>query len=932
MKFLVLAVLITFLSGCMVNQNSVEPHLLFHKPNDVPNDALVAQSYFLLSQEAYRLQDFDYEFEILNELAEYEYGPAQLQIAKNLLKGHGQDYVQGNALEWATKAAERDYIPAILFLAKWYRFGGNGVKSDLKESMTLYARAIELGEPSAATELGYIFIRHWKEEKGYETAQQLFANAAYQGDTKALCGLGVVYRESKKLGDLEKAKDYFQVSYARGYQECAFELGYLYHRYVPDTAQALTWYTTAAKLGSSDALNNLGMMYNNGDGVAINYALAKMYFEQAIEHGSKLSYGNLGRLYEVGNGVVQNYDQAISLYKQGAQSQDAQSIHNLGSMYNLGTGIEKDRDKALTLFEQAANLGNRFSAFNLANAYLYGDGKAQSNELALEYYLLSAKAGHAPSYCYAADAVLAESWTLAKSYYFEGAKLGQQNCLINLVRGMRVNREQDLPIVELLKSFASRKDVSAIEELGRTYQNGDFGELVNFDAAKSYYLQAGALGAGGAFAHLGFLYEQGELVEQDLEKAASLYIQAAEADSALGKNNLATFYLNGVSVKKNKAKAVALYQQAVEQNHAIAMINLGDLYLAERTSESSHKACTLFSRAYEQGAVSAIIRYSNCVIEQSGDAILAFKLLGQGAVEGCQLCIVKQAELIRTNKIPSNTVEDALVLLKDAVKSGNSAAAYKIANWYESGVLHPKNMQLALDWYRTAVTLGKIDALNKVAEFYWSGKGVEKNEGKALEAISQLAKAKDFNVASFIGEHFYHGINVDNDFIKARHYFIEAAEQNDGIALNSLGVIYRDGLHVAVNTKLALSFFERSANLGLPDAMHNLGALKLSLDKEKDGLTWLLRAADRQFVQSYILLGDYYTRLESSEESVRQALKWLQLAAREEEPEGMYKLAILLKKQNSDVYTSEAKKLLRAAASGGHEKAESIIKEFDAEP
>ncbi|WP_167354863.1 SEL1-like repeat protein [Pseudoalteromonas luteoviolacea] len=929
MRFLVLAIFISILSGCNLSQNNVEPHLLFHKPNDVPNDALVAQSYLLLAQEAYRLKDFDYEFEILTELAEYEYGPAQLQIAKSLLKGHGQNYVQGSAIEWATKAAERDYTPAIMFLAKWYRFGGDGVKADLKKSMNLYARAIELGEPSAATELGYIFIRHWKEEKGYETAQQLFANAAYQGDIKALCGLGVVYRESKTLGDLNKAKDYFQVSYARGHQECAFELGYLYHTSLLDTEQALYWYTTAAKHGESDALNNLGMMYNNGDGVAVNFALAKTYFEQAIELGSKSSYGNLGRLFEVGNGVTQNYEQAITLYEQGAQLQDAQSIHNLASLYNEGLGVEQDRRKALVLFEQAANLGNRFSAFHLADAYFYGDGKAQSKDLALEYYLLSAKAGYAPSFCKAAEVVLVQSWTLAKSYFFEGAKLGQQDCLINLVRGMRFNREKDLPVVEVLKSFANRNDVMAVEELGKTYQNGDFGELISFDTAKLYYLRAGALGSGSAMARLGVLYEQGELVEQNLERAAALYARAADSGSALGKNNLATFYLNGVVVKKNKSKAEALYEQAAKDNHIAAMLNLGDLYLDKGEEGGLEKACALFKKAHELGAMNTTIRHSNCLIQQGVDALHVFELLGQSA-DNCQRCVVKQFELIVANRVPNKTIQDALILLKSAAKSGNASAALKMGVWYESDVQHPKNMQLALNWYQTAVMLGEVEALNKVAEFYWYGKGVKKNEDKAIEAISQLARANNFNVASFIGEHFYHGINIGNDYAKARRYFIKAAEQNDDIALNSLGEIYRDGLHVTVDTSLALNYFKRSASLGLPDAMHNLGALNLSIDKKEDGLAWLQRAADMQFVKSYILLGDYYAQKTSSE-SVRKALKWLQLAAGEEALEGMYKLAMLLKRQNSDVYTTEAKKLLRAAASRGHEEAETIVKELEVE-
>ncbi|MBQ4834966.1 tetratricopeptide repeat protein [Pseudoalteromonas luteoviolacea] len=929
MKLIVFVVLFTFLSGCNSIPKPVAPHLLFHQPNDVSTDALVAQSYLLLSQEAYRLKDYDYEFELLNELADYEYGPAQLEIAKKLLKGHGKEYVHGTPLEWATKAAERDYTPAILFLAQWYRYGGDGVDVDLKEAMNLYARAIELGDYSAATELGYIFIRHWREEKGYETAQQLFANAAYHGDVKALCGLGIVYRESKKLKDLEKAADYFQVSYVRGYKECAFELGYLYHRSKPNTQQALRWYQVAAKNGSRDALNNLGMMYNNGDGVDIDYSRAKSYFEQAVELGSRLSFGNLGSLYELGKGVEQDYDKAVYWYQKGVDRQDAQSMHNLGTLYSLGSGVEKNREKALSLFEQAADLGNRFSAFNLANAYYYADGKEQNDELALEYYLVSARAGYAPAFCQAAEVALKDSWTLARSYFHEGAKLGQEACLKSLVKGLRANKEQDIPIVGLLKAFANRDVAFANEMLGHIYQFGEFGLFRSFEKAQAFYLKAAELGAVNAFANLGFLYEQGDLVEQNLDTAASFYQKAAELGSALGKNYLATFYLNGVVVKKDRTKAVALYQEAAELHNTAALINLGDIYLDYGSRDFQLKACALFKKAYELGAKRAAVRHSRCVVEQTGDIKSAYQLLEDSRGQDCSLCVVKQAELILNKQIEGKSQLEAFGMLQNAAQAGNAAAAYKLASLYESGGIKSQDLALAFNWYRTSVTLGEVDALNKIAEFYWAGKGVDKSEDDAVEAISQLAKAKNFNVASFVGEHFYHGVNVDIDLNKARYYFMKAAQQNDGVALNSLGVIYRDGLRVAVDTELAKDYFERSAHLGVPDAMHNLGALNLSQNKEKDGLEWLQRAAEKQFVKSYILLGDYYASHDANEESMRKAVKWLKLAADEKAPDGMYKLAMLLKKQNRNQFTIEVQMWLKAAASGGHQAAVSELKVFE---
>ncbi|MCF6439536.1 sel1 repeat family protein [Pseudoalteromonas luteoviolacea] len=929
MKLLAIFIFLTLLFGCKSSQKSTDAHLLFAQIDSISSDALKAQSYLLLSHEAARLKDHEFEFALLNELADHQYGPAELAIAKNLLQGRGEKYVEGTAFEWATRAVARDYLPAILFLAKWYRLGGHGVKADLKKTMELYTRAIELGELSAATELGYIFIRHWKEEKGYETAQQLFAHAAYQGDIKALCGLGIVYRESKQLKDLEKAADYFQTSYARGYKECAFELGYLFHRITLQKELALHWYAIASKNGSSDALNNLGMMYNNGDGVDVDYTIARSYFERAIELGGSLSFGNLGSLYELGKGVEQDYLTAISYYQQGVEHQDAQSMHNLANLYNTGTGVDKDRVLALSLFEQAAKLGNQFSAFNLANAYLHGDLKTQSDELAFKYYLQSARSGFAPAFCQAAYIALNESWTMAKPYLYEGAKHGQESCIESLVSGMRSNKERDLPIVELLEELVLKENIVACELLGDIYQNGDFGVSVNFEKAKLHYLKAGELGLGDAFAKLGAIYEEGELTKQDFDMAALLYSKAAEAGSGDGKNNLATLYLNGVSVEKDSTKAMQLYKQAANENNVAAMINLGNIYFARGTPSAIQSACEMYKKAIEHGEDSAAIGYSQCISQLQGDDNAAFELLEERRGQACVLCVVKQADMIITNKIPDKTPQDAMNLLQNAAKYGNAEAALEIARIYESGIIQSPNMALAFDWYNTSVLLGQVNALNKIAEFYWFGKGVDKSEYKAIDAIARLARAKKINVSLFVGEHFYHGLYVDVDFIRARHYFELAAKQNDDIALNALGVIYRDGLGVAANVSLSLDYFKRSAKLGLAEAMYNLGALNLFLNQEELGLAWLHRAAEKQYVRSYILLGDYYAKRESNIESVNQGIKWLKRAAHESALEGMYKLAILLKKHNSNVYSSEAKKWLKAAASGGHPEAASELEVFE---
>ena len=52
-----------------------------------------------------------------------------------------------------------------------------------------------------------------------------------------------------------------------------------------DKAEAVKWYRKAAEQGHSDAQNNLGACYDEGDGVAVDKAEAVKWYRKAAEQG-----------------------------------------------------------------------------------------------------------------------------------------------------------------------------------------------------------------------------------------------------------------------------------------------------------------------------------------------------------------------------------------------------------------------------------------------------------------------------------------------------------------------------------------------------------------------------------------------------------------------------------------------------------------------
>lgn len=63
-------------------------------------------------------------------------------------------------------------------------------------------------------------------------------------------------------------------------------------------------------------------------------------------------------------------------------------------------------------------------------------------------------------------------------------------------------------------------------------------------------------------------YEQGEIVEKDLEKAYKLYLQAAEGCVEMAQTRLAEWYEKGIHVEKN-AKSAKFWRERGEEQRKV---------------------------------------------------------------------------------------------------------------------------------------------------------------------------------------------------------------------------------------------------------------------------------------------------------------------------------------------------------------------------
>ena len=96
-----------------------------------------------------------------------------------------------------------------------------------------------------------------------------------------------------------------------------------------------------------------------------DYATALKEFRRLAEQGSAPAQLNLGLMYDNGEGVTQDYADAVRWYRKAAVQGDAKAQYTLGLMSNEGRGLTKDDQAAISWFCKAAKQGHASAQNNL---------------------------------------------------------------------------------------------------------------------------------------------------------------------------------------------------------------------------------------------------------------------------------------------------------------------------------------------------------------------------------------------------------------------------------------------------------------------------------------------------------------------------------------------------------------------------------------
>ena len=263
-------------------------------------------------------------------------------------------------------------------------FAANGTRGpqDQAAAFRHYQRAAELGNAEGQALLGVIYERGWAGvPRDINRAVAWYEKAAKQGHAGAELNLGVLYEKGEGVPkDPARARSLIEAAAKQGLPPAQRKLAELQQgkkavpgtdlweegkkRYLAgDHAAAAQLILKAAQAGNPEAQNQIGYMYEAGDGVPKNYAEAARWYQAGATQGNARCQFALGALYEAGLGVKENWDEAARWYQKSATQDDELGMSSLGRAYQYGIGVPLDLNMAITWYDKAAAKGNGKAAY-----------------------------------------------------------------------------------------------------------------------------------------------------------------------------------------------------------------------------------------------------------------------------------------------------------------------------------------------------------------------------------------------------------------------------------------------------------------------------------------------------------------------------------------------------------------------------------------
>ena len=389
--------------------------------------------------------------------------------------------------------------------------------------------------------------RRMAEDGKYLDAISEFKKAANSGDSDAMVEVGRIYLAGKGgiLKNREEARVWFAKASDQGNAAGMDGLGRLLcddpH---PDFVRAKKLFEDARAKNNSDAEIDLGLMYEDGEGVQADILKAREFYMRAEKAGNQDAYFRLAQTHLESD--PPDDAEAKSWFEKGVEKKDARSMAGMG-MLCVPKAKPGDWTCSRSWFERAASSGSSWGYVMLGLLDL--DPTVGPIDLA--------RALKRANRAIELDENVTAIWIKAEIY-----RLG--------LGGVT----KDIPqAIALYQKAAQGRSQLAMNSLGVIYINGDG---VSKDAAIALrWLRASAEdGNSDAMRILGDLFFDGNGVSKDVDQAIVWYTKSAGAGNVTSMESLGYIYIDGRETPKDISRGLYWYEQAAAKQDTEAILRL----------------------------------------------------------------------------------------------------------------------------------------------------------------------------------------------------------------------------------------------------------------------------------------------------------------------------------------------------------------------
>lgn len=303
-------------------------------------------------------------------------------------------------------------------------------------------------------------------------------------------------------------------------------------------------------LRRADAQLRLAELFENGEGVEIDLARARLHYEQAASAGSETAKLRLGQMLVAGLGGPRDAVQGLELIREVAGTGSTSALVSLGALLSGGALGYVDANGAVAAYEQASGGGNVEAMVRLGDLFQAGEIVAVDLQRSFDYYKAAAAKDNA-------TAALAAAEMLA----------GGRGVAQDVATGMAT-----------LRAAAAAGDGDAALALGDLLLGGDIGQI-DVSGAIQAYETAAERGRNDGYLRLGALFRDGYYVRRDAERAVGYYQKAADAGEPFGLYALGAGYLDrDFGTLGTMAQGMALLQQASASGNQYAVTAIAQAY------------------------------------------------------------------------------------------------------------------------------------------------------------------------------------------------------------------------------------------------------------------------------------------------------------------------------------------------------------------